>query len=309
MATTVVVTGLIFLILLCGLGATAQNYSGKTISEALDYAKTTHDYSVSDSVFDDFYDTWHDMTHANSTVITASDVQKLLAGPSVYYSVMCDNADDFMEYIFGSFDSNWEADVSSRVVKVYNDQGELVGATEIVGVCRGYIGYNERLTTMPTLTDTGGLLFRTITSEGTFYHTYMETIKWQYDNYRSALVLDSPSYFYADVQYADRYASNVAFVPSPYDNNGFCIRCVYNGNSGMTKYTFVTPISDVYTNDLESTVPYIGTATDSNGNEVGIRPDGSIVLPDGSVVYPNTNTGQWDDVQNPVLDPTFWNIE
>lgn len=303
---SLVVPVVLILVIMAGVGAHIANYAGYTPYEAWDIMKNTHDYTCSQEEFDDLYDTWHQMQYANRP-ITTEDINKILGYGDDLYNGAITYAENWIDYITGSFDSQWQADVSSRTVKVYNDNGDLVGSTEIVGVCRGYIGYNEHLTVMPELQDTGALLFRTITAEGTYYHTYIESIKWQYDTYRSALVLDSSDYFYANVQWSDKYASNVAFVPSPYDQNGFCIKCVYNGNAGVTKYTFVTPISDVYTNDLESTVPYIGTATLDDGTEVGVRPDGSIVLPDGTIVYPDATTGAYPSPVDKVdLGDDFW---
>ena len=299
---SLVVPVVLILVIMAGVGAHITNYAGYTPYEAWDIMKNTHDYTCSQEQFDDLYDTWHQMQYANKP-ITQEDINKLLGYGDDLYNGAITYCENWIDYITGSFDDSWQADISSRIIKIFNADGVLVGQTEIVGLSDSAIYYNDRVTVMPQLVDDGVLLFRTISSDGTFYHNYITSIA-EYNNTQfSTDLLYLPWY---NISPSDKYASNVAFVPSIYRDNAVQIKGVSNGNTVVMRYSYVSPISGA-TNELETTVPYIGVATTDDGSEVGVRPDGSIVLPDGTIVYPDATTGAYPSPVDKVdLGDDFW---
>lgn len=295
---SVIVPTVLFCIFLIGIGASVASYVGQTPYEAIESVKNNHDYTCSESYFDEMYEGFRQIGYANKP-ITWDDIQKALGMGENLYNGAVEYAENYLDFFLGNFDDEWVADISSRSIRVYNSDGELVGTTEIVGTCDNDYNYSDHITTMPQLSDDGWLLFRTISQEGTFYHTYIEYIAIDNTDSRGAFRY-WPGYY--GVGYVDKYASNVAFVPSTYRQNGVQIKCVYQGNTHISSYTLISPISGA-SSDLDATIPYIGVADTPDG-EAGVRPDGSVVLPDGTVVYPNSTDGTYPF---PVaMSPDWW---
>lgn len=307
----VIIPTLLFLVLLAGLGASVANYGGMTIPEALDWCKTHHDYTCSDSAFQQLYDDWSDIKYANRT-ITYQDVQKVLGYGEQLYQGALSYTDAFVQYFLGAYDSTWTSDASSREIRVYDDEGNLIGNTAIIGITDSRVAYQDHIATAPPFSvapnRNSALLFKTTDQiYGTYYHTNLLN---QHFGAGISAYNFSPS---VGTYYEDN-ATNVSFEVSGSDillkmtRSGAYGTAYYGRGSAyqlVEAYKVLSPV--LGNNDVETDVPYIGTAEADGGASVGIRPDGSIVLPDGSVVYPSSSTGLYpDSVTNVRLDDDYW---
>lgn len=296
-----VVPVVLFVIFLIGIGATAGNYVGQTPYEAIETVKNTHDYSCSEEYFNDMYDAFRQIGYANKP-ITVDDVRKALGMGENIYNGATEYAGAFIEHWLGSFDSGWTADYSSREIKVYDDEtGDLIGSFKIYGVVSGSLS----VTTIPPVlvepSRNSYICFATTYGGETYYSTSVFT------RYGGETTVDTSSFSLTapfDMQATDRFASNMAFEMSPNVPDSYVLKLVYDGRTSYAKDGLLVGNPVIQGNsDIDVTIPYIGTAVTPDG-DVGVRPDGSIVLPNGTVVRPDVNTGAYPFPV--VMTPDWW---
>lgn len=299
-----VIPAIVVLICLVGIGATAANYVGMSPSEAFDYCKTHHDYSISETEFNSIYNEYHDNPDYAGVTITQQDVNKVTAAGSDLYSMAVTYGQTIaLPYILGSFDQTWQPETGSREVKYYDD-GVLVGSCQIYGFTNeGVIPYGTR-STPPELAYGDiyylTLVFCSVDQQGNiYYHTEM----FLGDDGRSFTSAISPADLgITDPQKVDRNASAVTFEAAA---NG---RLVLNGDgnyfqNGVNIYPQVKDgVADVVPPEQDS----IGYATTSDGQTIPVNPDGSITLPSGTTVYPDTTTGLYPSDITVHLDDDYW---
>ena len=170
----VVVPITLILIMLVGIGTEISGLAGMTVSEAFDSIRSNHNYSISDEQFNDIYSEYHDNPLFSNQVISKQDLNKILAeSVAVQYNIAVQASGDALEFILGGFDSDWVADLTSREVRVYDDDGVLKGSTRIYGVVDGQIQYSSKVSNPPDINKNYTYLcFATTDSSGyTYYHT------------------------------------------------------------------------------------------------------------------------------------------
>lgn len=291
----------LFVIFLIGIGATVSNYVGQTPYEAIESVKNTHDYSCSQEYFDEMYDAFRQIAYANKP-ITVDDIQKAVGMGENIYNGATEYAGAFIEHWFGSFDSGWTADYSSREIKVYNDEtGDLIGSFKFYGVVSGSLS----VTTIPPVlvepSRNSYICFATTYGGETYYSTSVFT------RYGGETTVDTSSFSLTapfDMQATDRFASNMAFEMSPNVPDAYVLKLVYDGRTSYAKDGLLVGNPVIQGNsDLDVTIPYIGTAV-TPGGDIGVRPDGSVVLPDGTVVRPSASDASYPFPV--VMSPDWW---
>ena len=133
------------LILMLILGVNISSYQGMSVSDAWQQARANHDYTVSQDTFDKAAQPYINNDDFSDEIITAG---MIIDANRVY---MQQNAFDYFvesggilyEEINGSFDTSWQPSVESRTIKVYDDEGVLLGATTIIGVISNTIPINH----------------------------------------------------------------------------------------------------------------------------------------------------------------------
>lgn len=304
---SVVVPTILFLIALVAIGASATNYAGMTPNEALDFAKNNHDYTCSDSAFQEFYDDWHDMALANKP-ITYQDIQNVLSKSDDLYGAACEYGGMFLDEVLGSFDSSWTAVTTSRSIEIYDESGALYGSCSLVGCTNTYFdGYQL---TMPQLNENGTyLVWHSVKATGEqYYHIYLEAYEGGGLG-NGALWRDS---FGGDNYFTGQNASNVYLTPNSegswWGYHWFTVNC-YANDSLRSRGARATPyvMTEGNSSFVEPEQESIGTATLPDSTTAQVRPDGSIKLPDGTIVYPSTVDGTYPvDGLKVQLDDDYW---
>lgn len=299
-----VIPAIVVLICLVGIGATAANYVGMSPSEAFDYCKTHHDYSISETEFNSIYNEYHDNPDYNGVTITQQDVNKVTAAGSDLYSMAVTYGQTIaLPYILGSFDQTWTPVGGSRKIDYY-DNDVLVGSVQIYGFTNQVLYYRDNVTTPPELKNGDiylNLCFVSVDAQGNIhYHTDMEFNNHTGFNY----AINATYWNIDDPQKVDRNASEITFR-----QNNDTIGLYGNGvffDRGWN-YQAISPqvdsgVADIVPPEQDS----IGVATTSDGQTIPINPDGSITLPSGTTVFPDTTTGLYPSDITIHLDDDYW---
>lgn len=290
------------LILMILMGVNVSNYSGMTVSDAYQDALYSHNYTIDDYEFNNVANKYINNPDYKNAYITNSDITTAV-NVSNPYDYLVQSGATMWDEINGSFDSSWLPTVDSRSLKVYDNDGNLIGATEIVGVTNTTYLYRNQVTVQPELLDRSGyfqngwLLFRTIDYRGTYYHTDLDFVVPS-NGHTNGLAINNFQYKY----WYNKTADNVSW--SEGDAGGFWLELVYDNNTYHSTYQFVSPV--LGRNDLEGDTEYIGEATLSDGTVVGVNPDGSVTLPNGTTVFPDSDTGVYPRPVDSVQFPADW---
>lgn len=299
---TVVVPAILVIMML--LGINVSNYSGMTIGEAFQDAKYTGNYNSGITNFDATADQYINNPNFNNVYITSSDIQQAqnVTNP---YDYLVQSGSALYDAINGQYDTTWMPTADAREIRVYDADGNLIGATIIIGVTQNQYMYRDQVVVRPNLYNNtsayfqqGYLLFMSTSAAGTFYHTDLPFIYNTSSGTASGIAINNFGYKY----WLNNTADNVSFVDMGYGN--FPLKLVYQGEDYITSYYYMSPIEG--RNDTSTETDYIGTAILQDGTTVGINPDGSITLPDGSTIYPNSDGTFPYPVTGVDFPPTFW---
>lgn len=295
------VAPVIVLVLMLMMGMQIENYTGQSISQAFANAQQTHNYTIPENEFNQVANDYI-TPEWDRVYIQSSDVQEAerRANEGFVYNWMRD-ATGLGEALYDAFNHEWSADVDSKVIYVYDDAGNTIGATYIVGIVRSQIPYRNRVETAPEYVRParGGqwVCFYSISQEGSYYHTDLDGIN---NNSNVHVAGFGVSNFAYDADWNDNLetASGIYFTRSNVPN-------YVNiwSHSNQANGVYCSPV--VGRGDIATENETIGEGTLPDGTTVPVYPNGAIVLPDGTIVEPSAD-GTYPISVNLTLDSDYW---
>ena len=144
----------VILVLMMLMGVNIAHYQGMTISDAFQDAQYGHNYDVDSTVFNATADEYINNPDYQNTYISSMDIstaQQQVNQGTFWDYLVNQNGGALWEEINGQFDHSWAPSIDSRTVTVYDNQGNIVGATYIIGLVASQYQYRNNVTVRPDL--------------------------------------------------------------------------------------------------------------------------------------------------------------
>lgn len=296
------VAPVVVLVLMLLLGMQIDQYTGQSISQAFQNAQNTHNYTVDSDIFNNVSNDYINNPEWANTYISSGDVQEAhrRANDGFIYTWLRD-ATGLGEQLYDAFNHDWTADVDSRVIYVYDNDGNTIGATYIIGLVRSQIQYQSHVTTVPELlrASRGGqwVLFYSISAEGSYYHTDFDGFLNNSNVHVSGMGTSAFGYP-SEWSSENENASSVYFTSSNIPNY---VHVWFGVN--QSPYLLRSPV--VGRSDIATENETIGEGVLPDGTVVPVYPNGAVVLPDGTVVNPSSD-GTYPITVDLTLDQDYW---